>query len=184
MAPNHIYLIRHAQGFHNLGNGGYDIPDPLLTPAGKQQCIQLSESFENIQAIDCIVASPMRRTLYTALITFREVLKQNPTLKVIALPELQETSGLPCDVGLSREELQLEFKDYPIDFTLVRDGWNDKASGIFTPFTDMISYRADKARKFLQCRTEKEIAVVTHGGTAHYITGDWEDSLGGSGKCC
>ncbi|KAH7135511.1 phosphoglycerate mutase family protein-like protein [Dendryphion nanum] len=181
MAPKQIHLIRHAQGFHNLCIENHNIRDPLLTPEGKHECLHLSNTFKNIQAVNCIIASPIRRALYTALIAFNAVLKANPTLKIIALPELQETSALPCDIGLSCEELTQEFKHQPIDFTHVGNDWNNKVSSPFAPRTDLLTRRARKARRFLQQRTEDQIAVVTHGGLLHFVTDDWLGSMAGCG---
>lgn len=183
MAPNNLYLIRHAQGFHNLGIENHAIRDPLLTPEGELQCTRLAKAIDNIQSIDCIVASPLRRALYTALITFREVLQAKPNMKIVALPELQETSSLPCDTGLPVDELRSEFKEQPIDFSLVPENWNDKLFGPFAPQTDFVSRRVEKARRFLQRRSEREVVVVTHGSLLHYLTEDWVGSLTGCGKC-
>ena len=94
MAPNRIHLIRHAQGYHNLNVEGTNIRDPELTAEGEKQSVQLASQFEDLQAIDCVVASPLKRTLWTALVTFRGLLKLRPDIRIIALPELQETSSL------------------------------------------------------------------------------------------
>ncbi|KAF1997389.1 phosphoglycerate mutase-like protein [Amniculicola lignicola CBS 123094] len=181
MSEKTLHLIRHAQGYHNLSLESHGIRDPLLTPLGLQQCLTLSQEFPNIQNVDCIIASPMRRTLQTALNTFHAVLAAKPGLKIIALPHLQETSTMPCDVGTSPSTLIQEFAGKPIDFFLVTDGWNDKIEGPYAPRADLVARRVWKARKFLQGREEKNIAVVTHGGLLHYLTEDWVGSSSGVG---
>ncbi|KAF2791401.1 PGAM-domain-containing protein [Melanomma pulvis-pyrius CBS 109.77] len=181
MPPKQLHLIRHAQGYHNLSPEHHNLRDPLLTPAGEQQCIELSASISDIHSIDCIVASASRRTLYTALVTFHAVLNAKPSLKIIALPELQETSMLACDVGASVDELRLEFAGKPVDLSHVHDGWNDKLSGPFTPLTSRVMGRCKKARRFLQRRSEDNVAVVSHGGLLHFLTDDWHDALSGCG---
>ncbi|KAF2264696.1 phosphoglycerate mutase-like protein [Lojkania enalia] len=173
MAPNRLHLIRHAQGHHNLSIESHNIKDPTLTDEGEQQCHRLSETINDILAIDCIVASPLRRTLWTAIITFQSVLKARPDMKIIALPELQETSSLPCDTGKSLRELKGEFAELPIDWTCVHNDWNNKHSGRYAPRADLVAQRALKARRFLQSRKEKEVAAVTHGGFLHFLTEDW-----------
>ena len=125
--------------------------------------------------MDLVVASPMKRTLYTALIAFAPVLKANVSMKIIALPQLQETSSIPCDTGSPRAELEKEFKGYPIDFSLVDADWNSKTEKWGT--TDsVVAKRALHARQWLKSREEKEIAVVSHGGFLHHLTQDWTGS--------
>ncbi|KAF2655243.1 PGAM-domain-containing protein [Lophiostoma macrostomum CBS 122681] len=182
MAPKQLHLVRHAHGYHNLCIENHQLLDPLLTPQGEQQCVTLSKEMkEAALSIDCIVASPSRRALYTALLTFGDVLNSQPNLRIIALPELQETAALPCDVGLPLEELLREFEGKPIDFSRLDQDWNNKLSGPFEPLVDLIQARAQKARKFLQSRPENDVAVVTHGALLHFITEDWAGCLAGCG---
>ena len=51
-------------------------------------------------------------------------------LTIIALPEIQETSDVPCDVGSDVSALQKEIKEknLPVDIELVPENWNDKVS--------------------------------------------------------
>lgn len=160
MAPI-VHLVRHAQGFHNLCKENEVIHDPLLTPAGKAQCGTLHHRFPHHASVDLVVSSPIRRTLYTSLLGFEEEIKKR-SLKVLALPELQETSELPCDTGSSPEDLAKEFTNEPVDLHLVHHGWNVKA-GKWAPDQEAIAERARVAREWLRNRHEKEIVVVTHG---------------------
>ncbi|KXT17171.1 hypothetical protein AC579_339 [Pseudocercospora musae] len=171
MAPT-VYAIRHAQGYHNLCVENHHIPDPDLTELGEQQCRTLQRDFPHHDKVDLIVASPIRRTLYTALISFHDTI-QRKNLKVIALPELQETSDLPCDTGSPKVKLEEEFADKPVDLSLVLEGWNCKR-GKWSPTSQAIQARARAARKFLKTRQEENIVVVTHGGFLHYFTKDWD----------
>ncbi|KAF7197111.1 putative phosphatase SPAC5H10.03 [Pseudocercospora fuligena] len=171
MAPT-VYAVRHAQGYHNLCVENHKMPDPDLTELGEQQCRDLQDNFPHHDEIDLIVASPIRRTLYTALISFHDTI-QRKNLKVIALPELQETSDLPCDTGSPKEKLEEEFANKPVDLSLVPEGWNCKR-GKWSPTSQAIQARARAARKFLKNREEKNIVVVTHGGFLHYFTKDWD----------
>ena len=179
--PPQIHLIRHAEGYHNLCVANHSMPDPTLTPLGEQQCRDLSQSLPSLSSIDLIVASPIKRTLYTALLTFRPLLEQHKNLKIIALPWLQEVSDLPCDTGSPLEELQREFSDHPVDLSLVTPGWHEK-TGIYAPTAENIIARARAARRFLLAREERTVAVVTHGGILHYMTEDWSDHAKFTGK--
>lgn len=107
------------------------------------------------------MASPIRRTISTALLSFEEDIKSKG-LQIIGLPELQETSDLPCDTGSSPEELRKEFAGKPVDLSLVEEGWNIK-EGRWAATVEDIRERARVARKWLMERPEKNIVVVTHG---------------------
>lgn len=160
MAPR-LHLVRHAQGLHNLCDANTKIPDPDLTPLGEKQCSELQKKFPHHHGVDLIVSSPIRRTLYTALLSFENDIKTKQ-LAIIALPELQETSDLPCDTGSPPSKLANEFANHNIDLTHVHEGWNVK-TGKWSPDKEAITKRAQEAREWLAQRPEKEIVVVTHG---------------------
>lgn len=160
MSPK-IHLVRHAQGYHNLSNENTKIHDPLLTPKGMEQCAELQKHFPHHQGVDLIVSSPIRRTIDTSLQSFGNTIKTKG-LTIIALPEVQETSALPCDTGSNPEVLATEFAGEPVDFSLVHPGWNFK-TGKWAPDQKAIAQRALEAREWLFQRPENEIVVVTHG---------------------
>ncbi|KAL2797753.1 histidine phosphatase superfamily [Aspergillus keveii] len=176
--PPIIHCVRHAQGLHNLCTENHVIPDPLLTDLGNTQCEKLRDSFPRHDKIDLVVASPLRRTMYTALQSFEPVFNANPNMKLILLPDIQETSDVPCDTGTDPALLQkeIEEKGLPVDASLVHDGWNDKTGGRYAPTNHAIGNRARDARRWLKARPEKEIVMVSHGGVLHYFSEDWEDS--------
>lgn len=153
--------------------------DPSLTPKGEDECQQLCQRFPYHESVDLLVASPLRRTIYTALLSFQPEVERG--VQLIALPEVQETSSLPCDTGSDAEILKQEMKGKPVDLTLVHDGWNSK-SGRWAPIGAAIEERARQARQWLKARPEKEIVVVTHGGLLHYFTEDWTESGTFDGK--
>lgn len=169
MTPT-IHFVRHAQGYHNLSVANQAIRDPLLTPYGEEQCNLLSKTFPYTDSIELIVASPLKRTIYTALLSFPNH-KQPP----VCIPELQETSDSPCDTGSSKVEIAREFAGMSIDLKLVTDDWNSK-KGPWAPQKSAIEERAAAARRWLRSRPEKNIVVVTHGGLLHYLTEDWVGS--------
>lgn len=105
--------------------------DSLLTLAGERQCDKLREDFPFHSSVELVVASPIHRTIYTALHAFAPVFESNPELKLIALPDLQEVSDLPCDSGSDLESLEKEVleNNLPVDLSLVSSGWHVKVSG-------------------------------------------------------
>jgi len=177
-----IHCVRHAEGYHNLNTANHSIPDPLLTSKGLSQCGKLSTTFLHHSRITHLVASSLRRTLYTCLLSFPDEVRAG--LKVVALPELQETSDLPCDTGSEPAALAEEFGkgDYKdtVDLSLVQPGWNSK-TGRWSPAASAIEARARDARIWLRNLAKSQsgdgdvdIVVVTHGGYLHYFTEDWE----------
>ncbi|KAJ0425056.1 histidine phosphatase superfamily [Aspergillus carlsbadensis] len=188
--PPIIHCVRHGQGFHNVGGGCYTLPDPRLTPTGEGQSESLRTSaFPDQSKISLIVSSPMCRTLETAALVFQPALSSpvNPQ-KIIALPDAQETSTDPCDTGSGPAILRriVENEKWPVDLSLVADGWNDKkARSRYAHSNDAIRDRARDTRLFLRAKLRElvangnddaEIVLVTHGGFLHYLTDDWEDA--------
>ncbi|KAG4432183.1 hypothetical protein IFR05_012328 [Cadophora sp. M221] len=185
MAKVTIHCVRHAEGFHNLSLANHSIADPLLTPHGKDQCHTLSQTFHpSPSTITHLISSPLRRTLYTTLLSFPTAITRG--LKITALAELQETSSLPCDTGSSLSALSAEFPD-TVDLTHVPADWNSK-NGRWSPAAHCIERRARSARLFIRAVADQSLAlypdrdvhivVVTHGGYLHYLTDDWD----GAGK--
>jgi len=128
----------------------------------------------HLSEVDLVVASPLKRTIYTALYSFPEKCKQ---LGIIGLPDVQETSDLPCDTGSDRPDIEKEFADkgVKLDLALLDDGWHSK-KGRYSPDRAAVEGRAKDARRWLKARKEKHIIVVTHGAVLHYLTEDWSDS--------
>jgi broad specificity phosphatase PhoE len=122
-------------------------------------------------SIQLLAASPLRRTIYTALYSFPDGLKRG--LKILALPEAQETGALPCDIGSDPEVLAEEFETLPVDLSLVHEGWNSK-TGRSAVDTDAIRERALFVRRWLREREEDVICMVSHGGFMHYLNEDWD----------
>jgi broad specificity phosphatase PhoE len=172
MAPL-LHCIRHAQGIHNLSPLNHQIRDPVLTPLGEAQCHTLSQTFPHHQTCDTILCSPIKRTLQTALLAFDRTL-QSRHMTILALPELQETSSLPCDTGSSVSDLRATFPDAPVDWSDVPDEWTSK-EGRWAPTTRAVQERARELRNWLRDRPEAEIVLVTHGGLLHHLTEDWDE---------
>lgn len=177
-----LHLVRHAQGFHNLTVINQQIPDPYLTPFGKEQCATLCSQFPHHDRVTHLVSSPMRRTLETCHLSFKPAVESGK--KVVGLPLVQEVSILPCDTGSEPEVLAAEFGSWG-DFGLVGKGWNDKTSpgSRWAPTVEALEARATDARVWLRDLGRKavdagldhaDIVVTTHGGFLHFLTQDWD----------
>ncbi|ESZ98262.1 hypothetical protein SBOR_1358 [Sclerotinia borealis F-4128] len=162
--PPTIILIRHAQALHNVSHKArnYELHDPALTDLGfGAQCDELARSLKDdvplAQEIDLIVVSPMRRTLQTAQQGLGWLIKRG--VPVLLRPEWQESSDKPCDTGTPIELMEKEWPQF--DWSAV-DPLFPAKSGLYEFSKDALIERGIVAKKWLQQRPEKVIAVVSH----------------------
>ena len=187
-----IHLVRHAQGVHNTSEAAWLQRDPELTDLGRSQCAALAATFPFQDAVTHVVASPFRRTLYTALLGFAPALRRTAG-RVTALALVQEVSTLPCDVGSPVPRLRDEFGD-AVDLAGVPDDWYVKArAGPYAPEMAKLEARAHKARLWLRDLVrpagggggggeDAHVVLVSHGGFLHFLTGDWEGVFPNKGE--
>ena len=174
MAPDStIHLVRHAQGYHQLPLSHPDIGlhDPELTPYGREQCQRFCAQFTHHKDVDLLCASPMRRTLRTTLMAFEPEVARG--MRVIALPDAQETTDTPSDIGSAPSTLMEEFGDQ-IDYSNLSDDWYLKMGNNAVDYASLLA-RARRLRRWVREREEKDIVVVTHGAFAHFITGNVDE---------
>lgn len=181
MAPRAVHFIRHAEGYHNLHEDEY-IPDPDLTPKGKDQCKQVSTTFPFFDRVDLVCASPIRRAIQTALISMEPYL-QSGKHHILALPLAQEATDKPANTPSGINKLKKEYGDV-VDFHRCMDTYVDYDSkeGRFAPDGKSLHTRAIELRRFLRDRDEQEVVIVSHGDFLHYITGHVDEEgnqLGG-----
>ena len=69
-----------------------------------------------------IIASPMKRTMGTALFSFLPALVERG-IEVIAWHELREWGSSPCNTGRAVSKLRREWTDLPINLDLLPQGW-------------------------------------------------------------
>ncbi|KAI0204542.1 phosphoglycerate mutase-like protein [Astrocystis sublimbata] len=175
MAPI-VHLVRHAQGYHNLSLENQWIHDPDLTDLGMKQCEDLCATFPYQGKITHLVASPIRRTIFTCQYSFAPAAKAGK--KIIALQDAQEVSFYPCDTGSDVNKLKEEFGGL-VDFQHVTEDWNDKTPGSkYYPDPKKLEARARSARLFLRdlikdAGDDAQVVLVTHGGILHFLTEDW-----------
>lgn len=185
MAPRAIHFIRHAQGYHNINND-QSIPDPDLTPKGREQCKELSTSFPYFDRIDLVCASPIRRAIQTASIGLEPYL-QSGRKKILALPLAQEAPAEPANTPSGIATLQEEYGTITNFQRCFEMTDYDSKTGTFSPDVVSLEERATVLRKFLRDRQENEIVVVSHGQFLHYVSrdvdsdgkqinGDWENT--------
>lgn len=173
MAPRAVHFIRHAQGYHNIDND-QTIPDPDLTPNGREQCKHLSTVFPYFDSIDLVCASPIRRAIQTASISMDPYL-QSGKIKILALPLAQEAPAEPANTPSGIKRLEDEYGNI-VNFERCYELSDyDSKIGTFTPDGRHLEERAATLRKFLRDRQEEEIVVVSHGQFLHYVSRDVDD---------
>ncbi|EUC60771.1 histidine phosphatase family containing protein [Rhizoctonia solani AG-3 Rhs1AP] len=178
MTSKRVYLLRHGQAEHNVAND-FSIHDALLTPAGRQQCIDFAQAnpdFQNEPQV--ILTSAFRRTLSTTLLAMPQAFERlMPQGKVILLPQLQETHAHPCDTGSDRAVLEQmeEYKDRGFDWSPLTDDWN-KNQGFYAATPEALAARGRWVRRFVRDRPESEILLVGHGGIFREIDGRMKSS--------
>ncbi|KAI5215558.1 phosphoglycerate mutase-like protein [Aureobasidium subglaciale] len=191
MAPT-IYVVRHAQGHHNVNNQ-HHLRDPNITDLGHTQCTNLSKTFpkSELPASLTIMASPLIRTIQTACLGFGDLLKTRPDVKFLLVPMAQEIANQPCDIGFSQSELKpkiaawldenrIGFGVERMNWSLVEDGWNSKA-GPYTASLEEVTARAAALRATLYAYPSEAVVLVTHGAFLHYFTADWTSFDGAKG---
>jgi broad specificity phosphatase PhoE len=155
-----IHFVRHAESEHNIPPYDSKLKDPYLSQHGRRQAEALGQQFPNVENVDLIVCSPMKRTIQTALLAFGDHLRASKT-ELLALPELQELSAKPCDTGSSLAELLTEFREDPLDLSLVPYDWDSK-DRLWSPTELRTLARMVRARTWLRERPENNIIVIGH----------------------
>jgi broad specificity phosphatase PhoE len=163
--------------------------DPGLTPKGEQQSDSLASTFPFHPQISQVFTSPLQRTIATAYLAFQPSLQNGDCVpEILALPDAQETSEYPCDIGSDAADLRriCDEAGWKVNLSLVPTRWNDKSwDGRWAPTARAIKARARDARRNIreklaemQKRGEDspQVVLVSHGGFLHYFTEDWEGS--------
>lgn len=155
-----VYFVRHAESEHNILPYDVRLRDPSLSQHGRRQAKALGQQFPYLEDVDLIVCSPMKRAISTAIIAFGDHLRARKA-ELIALPELQELSAKPCDTGSSLPELLTEFREEPLDLSLVPYDWDSK-DRLWSPTEHRTLARMARARAWLRDRPENNILVIGH----------------------
>ena len=183
--PTRIHLIRHAQGLHNVSAANCTLTDPALTAYGRRQCAKVAASLPPDSTIALLCASPLRRTLDTALLAFPNYVPSGGS--IVAIPDAQEVGVWPCDHGRPLAVLEEEYTGRGVDLGLVHAGWERK-EGRYGRETDRLEARAADLRRWLKAKSREmegqgDVVLVTHGGLLHFLTQDWAgyDRFAGTG---
>jgi len=180
-----IWFIRHGQSEHNVlyhsgqKDAAISLLDPELTEEGKMQAISASGDRllnrpiytrdQKRQGLQLVVASPLRRTVDTALLAFQDWLPGEPKRRgwhrVHLLSDLREIGRevVPCNTGSPLDTLKERFKvdSRLIDFREVQPSW-DQEDSLEEDYCSAVHARLNRFRVWLAQRRESRIAVVAH----------------------
>ncbi|TGO60654.1 hypothetical protein BELL_1195g00030 [Botrytis elliptica] len=122
-----FHFMRHGQAYSNVGELEIRrlLRDPKLTFDGIRQCESVRTVLNSNRNIKQIYCSPMTRTIETAMITFRHVMKfslDKPANQIQAWDALREWGSSPCHTGTSLAKLQ-EMFGHQIDFSFIKPEW-------------------------------------------------------------
>ena len=195
MAPI-IDIIRHAEAEHNIK--GSQVRDPGLTARGRRQARRLAAAYPYRDRVARIVASPMRRTIETALAAFAPAddgdgegaAGAQSRITLALLPELQEVNASPSSTGSPVRTLMRTYGD-AVDVTRLgadedededeENGWFRKGSDTpFAPDPAKVAERARRARGWLRDLARTLAAAPDNSDTNAASTDD--DDATGDGK--
>lgn len=158
-----MILIRHGESqwneIYSRTGVSPDIPDPHLTPRGREQVKRAAEALAQLP-IRRVLVSPYTRALQTA-----EIIARSLDLPMEVEPLVREHANFHCDVGTPRSRLA---EIWPaLDFEPLDETW--------WPTSESEEELLARCRKFhvkaADLRDWRHIAVVTHWGFIRGLTG-------------
>lgn len=190
-----VYLVRHAESAYNafMRNAVNwltlrALKDPKLydarvSPKGLLQLEALTtkvKALNFLSMIDCIVTSPLRRAIDTALAIRKgkpsnasEETSDKPLLVCGYCAEIMDTTA---DVGSTNEELSenypsIDFSNLVQPFWYVPEGLSKQPDVIVDEPRDVLSNRIQKFNQYICSLPQERIAVVTHSLFIRKVTG-------------
>ncbi|KAI0972039.1 histidine phosphatase superfamily [Xylaria arbuscula] len=171
--PPRIHVIRHAQALHNV-NQDFSHHDPELTELGYQQCKAAAKELESLDKIELILASPLQRTIQTALALFPAYTESNK--RITLLPQLQEVGNTRSDTGNSREYLENKYGAV-LEYSFITPDWTEK--GGESPYAPRLAEKRARTTRLLirdiaqrYAHRDVNIVVISHGNYLRLLTQD------------
>lgn len=177
-----LYCIRHGTALHNvlfweIGETVYrKYRDTPLVAKGRNEAIELGNTWNNIDKVELVIVSPLLRTLQTATNIFCK--KNVPMIALDCIMEFPQ--GL--DMCNYRKTI-IEYKPcYPnVDFSLITDTESKNWRHDREETKEELNSRIEEMKDFIKSRPEKHIAIVSHssylGQFLHNNIGDEHNEL-------
>ena len=153
MKRKELVLIRHAEGEHNVKGGSFSF-DPPLTAKGRQQCRDARRELRKEGELDLICVSPLRRTLETADLCFKD-----ERCDRVAVEMLRERTKGSCNWRRRVDEQQQDFPG--VNYRHIAPGLDPHLNRRDEPVEEVY----DRSLEFLQWladQPETRVAVVSH----------------------
>ena len=157
-----IYWIRHGESFSNTSDLNNSIIDPDLTVYGIEQCQVLKNKMKNENLygkIDLIVVSPLSRSLQTCSNLFDNLIYNS---NFVCVEEVREHINKPCHKRKNKKELINKYKYIDFSNIIYEDDYLYDKYNCNEPKSEVIK-RCNKFIKWLKCRKENHIVVISHG---------------------
>lgn len=190
-ASKRVLLLRHGHTEMNayLARVPWDAPhfrDPMLidtrlTAEGRAQAERAAHSLVGRSDVELVVCSPLTRALATCELAFARDGSRVPT---IVVPLAAERRWHGSDLGRPRPLLEAEFPGAHIDWSLLppEGSWgypevaaavdsSGGSAGIFEEAEAEFVERMRGLHGWLAARPERTIAVVSHWGVIHALSG-------------
>ena len=158
MPQKELWLIRHAEGEHNVKGANYHY-DPCLTKTGWAQTEHARRGIRG-GSLDLLCVSPLRRTLQTAEGLFGEEMCDK-----LVIDDLREKAATGCNWRRARHEIRADFPEY--DFSAVPPGLDPHINSMKEE-EDAVYKRCLRFAQWLARQPERRVAIVTHYQTLKY----------------
>ena len=164
--PSRVYLLRHGESEANASRK--DVPDALLTSHGRAQAAAWKGSIGRF-GVECVIISPLRRAIETALIAFDGVdipLEICRHARELWWDEQANTPSLPEVIYKLLDDLPRGGDVFGVEQAL--------DESVHVPHSESASIEA--MRQALSARTEACVAVVCHWGVINALCGEGADN--------
>ena len=160
-----LYCIRHGLAEHNINYSKYGLStfydpnyvDTSLIPEGFQQAIELRNNWKQLNSIELVIVSPLKRTLQTAV----ELFKEHPVPMISLECSREYPMGLQtCNKRSPRESLKSKYPH--INFDDLQTNYDEMWFPHREETIDELNLRIEKLKQFIIDRPETNIALIGH----------------------
>jgi broad specificity phosphatase PhoE len=161
-----LYCIRHGLAEHNINYFKYGCKtfydpkfvDTSLVEEGFKQASTLGETWSEINDIELVVVSPLKRALQTTTEIFK-----GKSVPIISFELAREypIGGHTCNKRSQKEYLMNTFPT--INFDDIKEGEDNLWDPEVEESIHELDLRINIFKKFIEKRPEKNIALVSHG---------------------